>query len=648
MNSVATAIGAAATFLGADLHAGTPLAVRRRRHRRRRDHFHRRDPGGSGAAAVGAVPARTCSGPTTRRARDPRFGGLRGGHRLAARRAHGAGGADRRARRCPGWPRTAWCSASTPCWCWSSCGTPTPRTSRASAPRRCSSRATRRRVVPGDGSSRRPPSTRWGRYAHGQRRAAARGAVIQLGGVGLQLPMMLVCGFLLGAAGQVVKLCADSAMQIDVDDALRGHVFTVQDSLFWVSFVVAIDGGGRRHPRRRPLARAGRRRRRRSTWSGSRCTPPSAAARGRRRAKVCRMADSGPDRGRSSRRERRTRRARRRPARRRTGPTPHRRRAGPSPTRSRTCCGPTGSPLSSVTDEAGFAEVLDAAAGEPERLRRRGRRGTRRRRRLPSCWPTGGPPGTRLHDELLTVADGRKLPWFGPPMSAASMATARLMETWAHGLDVADALGVKRPATARLRSIAHIGVRTRDFAFAVNGLTAPGGSVPRRAARARRRRRGRGVPADAAQRVTGSAEDFCMLVTQRRPRAELDVAADGDDAQRWLTIAQAFAGPPGPGRELDRYSSLAASARAVAVGVGQLDVPPPVTVGVDVRRSRRSSTRSASPSPSASTSRSSACPSPSKSTSRAARCARRRRGRTSAAARPRSDRRPPTCPSRRR
>ncbi len=79
----------------------------------------------------------------------------------------------------------------------------------------------------------------------------------------------------------------------------------------------------------------------------------------------------------------------------------------------------------------------------------------------------------RLHDALLTVPDGRKLPWFGPPMSAASMATARLMETWAHGLDVADALGVQRPATARLRSIAHIGVRTRDFAFAINGLAAP-------------------------------------------------------------------------------------------------------------------------------------------------------------------------------
>jgi hypothetical protein len=50
---------------------------------------------------------------------------------------------------------------------------------------------------------------------------------------------MVLGGFLLGAAGQMVKLCADSAMQLDVDDALRGHVFTVQDSIFWVSFIGA-------------------------------------------------------------------------------------------------------------------------------------------------------------------------------------------------------------------------------------------------------------------------------------------------------------------------------------------------------------------------------------------------------------------------
>lgn len=80
---------------------------------------------------------------------------------------------------------------------------------------------------------------RWGRYrtANG---ALAVAVLIQLAGATLLLPVMVVCGFLLGAAGQIVKLCADTAMQMDVDDALRGHVFTVQDSLFWVSFVVAM------------------------------------------------------------------------------------------------------------------------------------------------------------------------------------------------------------------------------------------------------------------------------------------------------------------------------------------------------------------------------------------------------------------------
>jgi uncharacterized protein (TIGR03084 family) len=203
--------------------------------------------------------------------------------------------------------------------------------------------------------------------------------------------------------------------------------------------------------------------------------------------------------------------------------------------------------LKAVTDEAGFSAVLAEAAKDPTGFVDAGAKelaAVPPDRLLAEWRQTRG----RLHDELLSVADGRKLPWFGPPMSAASMATARLMETWAHGLDVADTLGVKRPATARLRSIAHIGVRTRDFAFSINGLgspaepfrvelRAPDGSV------------WEWGPDDAAQRVTGSAEDFCMLVTQRRPRASLDVHAVGADAEKWLTIAQAFAGPPGSGRD---------------------------------------------------------------------------------------------------
>ena len=128
--------------------------------------------------------------------------------------------------------------------------------------------------------------------------------------------------------------------------------------------------------------------------------------------------------------------------------------------------------LTAVTDEAGFAAVLAEAAQDPTGFVDAGAEelALLPPERLLVDWRQ---TRTGLHDELLTVADGRKLPWFGPPMGAPSMATARLMETWAHGLDVADALGVTRPATARLRSIAHIGVRTRDFAFTVHGLTPP-------------------------------------------------------------------------------------------------------------------------------------------------------------------------------
>lgn len=202
--------------------------------------------------------------------------------------------------------------------------------------------------------------------------------------------------------------------------------------------------------------------------------------------------------------------------------------------------------LTAVTDEAGFADVLNAAAADPTGFVDAGAEeiATTAPAQLLDDWRT---TRARLHDALLAVPDGRKLPWFGPPMSAASMATARLMETWAHGLDIADALGVTRPPTARLRSIAHLGVRTRDYAFAVNAQPAPAEPffVELRAPDGDLWTWG---PPDAVQRVIGSAEDFCFLVTQRRPRSALDLSAQGADAERWLQIAQAFAGPPGPGR----------------------------------------------------------------------------------------------------
>ena len=145
------------------------------------------------------------------------------------------------------------------------------------------------------------------------------------------------------------------------------------------------------------------------------------------------------------------------------------------------------------------------------------------------------------------VPAGTKVPWYGPPMSPASFATARLMEYWAHGQDVADAAGVVRPPTERLRHVCHLGHRTRGFSYAVRGreappvdvhvvLDAPGGGTWEY-----------GDPA-AADRVTGPAVDFCLLVTQRRHRADTALVATGAAADEWLDIAQCFAGPPGGGR----------------------------------------------------------------------------------------------------
>jgi uncharacterized protein (TIGR03084 family) len=152
-----------------------------------------------------------------------------------------------------------------------------------------------------------------------------------------------------------------------------------------------------------------------------------------------------------------------------------------------------------------------------------------------------------LAEAILDVPDGARLPWYGPPMTAASMATARLMETWAHGNDIADAIGTTRIPTARLRHVAHIAVRTRDWAFVVRTLPPPGEPF-RVELTGPAGERWTWGPEDAAQRVTGPALDLCLLATQRIHRADTALTATGPDADRWLDIAQAFAGPPGVGR----------------------------------------------------------------------------------------------------
>jgi uncharacterized protein (TIGR03084 family) len=155
-------------------------------------------------------------------------------------------------------------------------------------------------------------------------------------------------------------------------------------------------------------------------------------------------------------------------------------------------------------------------------------------------------------DAMLTAFEkldpATKVPWYGPPMSPASFATARLMEYWAHGQDVVDGLGATREPTARLRHICHLGFRTRGFSYVNRGLEPPTGEVFVELTAPDGETWTYGDPA-AADRVTGTAHDFCLLVTQRRHRDDTGLVATGPLADEWLSIAQCFAGPPGGGRD---------------------------------------------------------------------------------------------------
>ncbi|WP_405830699.1 TIGR03084 family metal-binding protein [Streptomyces sp. NBC_00105] len=204
--------------------------------------------------------------------------------------------------------------------------------------------------------------------------------------------------------------------------------------------------------------------------------------------------------------------------------------------------------LLSLTDADGFGLMVEEALKAPDTFVDEG---AEEGAALPPADLLARWRATRaaLDEALAAASPDTRFPWYGPPMKAASMASARLMETWAHGQDVADALGVRRTPTARLRHVARIGVRARDYAYAVRGLPAPAEEFRVELTAPD----GAGVwtygPPDAPQRITGPALDFCLLVTQRAHRADLALTATGPDADRWLDIAQAFAGPAGAGRE---------------------------------------------------------------------------------------------------
>ncbi|MGC8480183.1 MAG: TIGR03084 family metal-binding protein [Acidimicrobiales bacterium] len=158
---------------------------------------------------------------------------------------------------------------------------------------------------------------------------------------------------------------------------------------------------------------------------------------------------------------------------------------------------------------------------------------------------------TSERTQLVTTFAGMdsraRLPWYGPPMSAASAVSARIMETWAHGQDIADALSITRTPTDRLYHIAHIGVATFGFTHQLHGLPIPGDAVRVELLAPS------GVtwtfgPEGAANLVKGDALSFCLVVTQRRHLSDTGLHVTGPVAHQWMSIAQAYAGAPGKGR----------------------------------------------------------------------------------------------------
>jgi uncharacterized protein (TIGR03084 family) len=203
-----------------------------------------------------------------------------------------------------------------------------------------------------------------------------------------------------------------------------------------------------------------------------------------------------------------------------------------------------------ISDAPGFAELrsqlesslrIDVHAVDDLTLRRA-------EQREPAVRLDGWLAGSAaLRRAAATLTSGRRVPWYGPTMSAESFLTARLMETWVHGEDVAESIGVSRVPGGRLRHIAHLGFITRGWSYANRHrqppttpvrveLVAPDGTTWTF-----------GEP-DAVATVRGPAVDFCRVVTQRRHIDDTSLLAEHPVAREWMLVAQAFAGPATSGR----------------------------------------------------------------------------------------------------
>ena len=161
-----------------------------------------------------------------------------------------------------------------------------------------------------------------------------------------------------------------------------------------------------------------------------------------------------------------------------------------------------------------------------------------------------------LADAYAGANPETRVAWAGPDMTTRSKIIARQMESWAHGQEIFDVFGLEREETDRIRNIAHLGVTTYSWAFRNRGeeppqpkpfvkLTAPSGAV------------WTWNDEQVGNAVAGKASDFCQVVTQTRSIEDTSLALTGNTAERWMAIAQCFAGAPNdPPKKGERYKAI--------------------------------------------------------------------------------------------
>ncbi len=136
-----------------------------------------------------------------------------------------------------------------------------------------------------------------------------------------------------------------------------------------------------------------------------------------------------------------------------------------------------------------------------------------------------------------------RVKWVGPEMSVISSITARLMETWSHAQAIYDVFGVERVDADRIGNIVRLGVNTYGFTWKNRRMELPGPMPQLRLTAPSGAIWEYGEASDSGV-ISGSATEFCQVVTQCRNIADTSLDVSGEVAHQWMAAAQCFAGPP--------------------------------------------------------------------------------------------------------